>query len=101
MPIFQCQKCGCVENTALSGYWLRDMKVMRAKREGQIVEKGPALCTACDPEIGEWHGQFLQGAATSFGYQLGADGFLYGKEDPAKHTTLFGPVPALSDAKES
>lgn len=98
MPIFQCQKCGCVENTALSGFWLRDMRFLRAKREGREVEKGPALCSACDPEIGVWHGEFEQLAATSFGYILGEDGFLYSPTDPARHTRLLGPVQPLSKA---
>jgi hypothetical protein len=45
MPIFVCEKCNCLENTACSQYWSR--------------EKGsPALCSQCDPEIGKWHGRF-------------------------------------------
>lgn len=45
MPIFVCDNCNHLENTALSRYWYR--------------EKGtPALCSQCDPEIGRWHGRF-------------------------------------------
>lgn len=45
MPIFACEECGCLENTASSNYWSR--------------EKGaPALCSQCDPEIRKWHGRF-------------------------------------------
>lgn len=44
MPLFQCSECGCIENTALSYYWLRDGR--------------PALCSVCDPYIGRWHGRF-------------------------------------------
>ena len=43
MSLFQCEKCGCLENTALCGYWFR---------------KGKALCSKCDPNIGKWHGAF-------------------------------------------
>ena len=52
MPLFACSKCGCVENTALSEYWYQT-----------AVEKVDPLCSACDPEIGEWHGKFDQRSA--------------------------------------
>lgn len=45
MSLFRCERCGCVENTAVCHYWTR--------KEGE-----PALCTECDPEIGKWHGRF-------------------------------------------
>ena len=44
MPVFICENCGCIENTAVSNYWSRG--------------SGPALCSECDPEIGKWHGRF-------------------------------------------
>lgn len=72
MPIFRCEKCGCVENTASSGYWLR--KIDRAT--GEFTE--PALCSECDPRFEKWHGMFDKMSAT--GYFLGNDGFLYSKE---------------------
>src|ERR1700692_3342519 len=46
MATFRCGKCGCDEDTALCNYWsarVRDMV---------------AVCSACDPKIGKWHGQF-------------------------------------------
>lgn len=46
MSLFQCEKCGCCENTALCWYWERKVK------------KQELLCSACDPTIGEWHGEF-------------------------------------------
>ena len=67
MPLFKCEKCGCVENTATSNYWTADL-------EGQ-----PKLCSECDPEIGKWHGQFSKDSAT--GWKLGSDGFLYSEEE--------------------
>lgn len=42
MPLFECTKCGAVENTALCNFWLTR----------------PAICSECDPEIGQWHGRF-------------------------------------------
>lgn len=50
MSLFQCDECGCRENTATSGYWFR-------KDEGSAC-KGRKLCSACDPDIGKWHGKF-------------------------------------------
>lgn len=52
MPLFECTKCGCVENTACCNYWSRK------------IDKKPALCSACDPDIGKWHGNFEQRPAT-------------------------------------
>jgi len=46
MSLFQCEKCGCCENTALCLYWPRKAK------------KQALLCSACDPDIGEWQGKF-------------------------------------------
>lgn len=46
MSLFQCSECGCCENTALSGYWWRS------------AEGKPPLCSACNPEIAEWHDHF-------------------------------------------
>jgi hypothetical protein len=52
MSLFQCEACGCRENTATCNYWLRD--------EDDSACKGKKLCSACDPDIGEWHGQFTR-----------------------------------------
>lgn len=52
MPLFVCDGCGDVENTACcgaDGYWLRKMRKYR---------KGDALCSECNPAIGKWHGRF-------------------------------------------
>ena len=43
MPLFVCEKCKNIENTALSLYW-----------------SGSKLCSKCDPEIGKWHGAFKE-----------------------------------------
>ena len=47
MSLFVCQECNTIENTALSNFWGRAM-----------VFDGRALCSACDPAIGKWHGKF-------------------------------------------
>lgn len=53
MSLFQCEQCGCCENTALSNYAWRKYKGM------------PALCSGCDKDEsigakGQWHGCFEQ-----------------------------------------
>jgi len=65
MSLYQCEKCGCVENTACGHYHCRDMKDMWAE---EFI--GKALCSACGPthykdgernkECGKWHGEFEQ-----------------------------------------
>lgn len=50
MSLFQCENCGCCENTALCNYHWRKYK------------KLPLVCSACDDDRelsdGEWHGRF-------------------------------------------
>ena len=46
MPLFVCDACGSVDNTAVTHYWRSRMK------------ETSALCSACDPEFGRWHGIF-------------------------------------------
>lgn len=51
MSLFQCEECGCCENTALCDYHWRKVKGL------------PLLCSACDKaseigDPGEWHGKF-------------------------------------------
>jgi hypothetical protein len=46
MPLFQCHKCGCAEDTAICRYW-------SARLRGTTL-----MCSACDPAIGKWHGEF-------------------------------------------
>jgi hypothetical protein len=78
MPLFKCEKCGDVENTALCGYWWKK------------CNDEPLLCSECDPEIGKWHGEFTKRGAG--GLMLGEDGFLYSAEQPPRHTKLIGPA---------
>lgn len=69
MPLFMCQTCGTVENTALSNYWVEQIEATRAKRD-------PAFkCSACDPGIGHWHNEFK--CRPAVGMILTTEGFLY------------------------
>lgn len=63
MSLYQCEKCGCIENTALGHYHCRNMKDMWDEEY-----LGKALCSACGPPkfksgeknkgVGKWHGEF-------------------------------------------
>lgn len=53
MSLFQCYVCGCRENTATSNFWVR----MEGKWRG-LPSQTWMLCSACDPRIREWHGEF-------------------------------------------
>jgi hypothetical protein len=70
MGLFKCTKCGCVENTALGFYWLRnDPKMIESLDWSDVGEeyKGKALCSECAPKKyldgkdtgwGKWHEKF-------------------------------------------
>lgn len=62
MPLFRCSKCGCVENTALSEFWVQ-----------RDFEKADPVCSEC--RTGTWHGKFPKKAAT--GYKIDQQGFLW------------------------
>ena len=61
MPLFICEKCECVDNTALGSYWSRNIGVFDAPFN-------IALCSECAPLTfndgtktgysGKWHGKF-------------------------------------------
>ena len=71
MSIYRCSSCGCVENTAVSNY------VQRV-----LLNKLPALCSECDPEIGKWHGRFKRFKPEDENLVEGPDGYLYDPKDP-------------------
>lgn len=81
MPLFRCEKCGCVENTATGFFYGRE-------DEGWPVDvRGKALCSACAPAVGPhgeptgfgaWHGMFPQRPAA--GMLIDQLGFLWSRE---------------------
>ncbi len=48
MAYFRCSKCGCQEDTALCNYW------------SARIRATALLCSACDPKIRRWHGEFVR-----------------------------------------
>lgn len=86
MSLFVCAKCGCVDNTATSSYWMLTNEYMVDKfdyaKELQPY-KGMGLCSECgrlttapdgrDVVVpGKWHGKFPKEKATE--EQLKKDG---------------------------
>ena len=65
MPLFPCSKCNCIEDTALSHYWSARLR------------QSAAVCSACDPTIGKWHGEFPR--ETAHGWVTDRSGFLLDK----------------------
>jgi len=67
VSLFQCQQCGCCENTALSGQGCDGFAESFYDWTGFEDRKGKKLCSACAPTryedgtptaFGRWHGQF-------------------------------------------
>jgi len=66
MSLFQCEVCGCVENTALSFQGIKPMDD-DFDFTGMEDKKGKLLCSECAPTkfddgdssgLGKWHGKF-------------------------------------------
>lgn len=68
MSLFQCENCGCLENTALTERCLEfDYVQDMYNWDGIKHLKGKSLCSACTPsklkdgtpsEYGKWHDEF-------------------------------------------
>lgn len=67
MSLFQCQVCGCKENTALSSQGCDGFTVDWYDWTGIEDRKGKKCCSACAPTkyedgtptpYGKWHGEF-------------------------------------------
>lgn len=55
MSVYICEKCGCIENTALGGYWMN------------VIDKEPKACSECN--TGKWHNEFEKKHWTEYGVQ--------------------------------
>jgi hypothetical protein len=67
MSLFQCQHCGCKENTALACQGFAGFQEQFFDWTGIEDRKGKKLCSACGPtkysdgaptHYGKWHGLF-------------------------------------------
>ncbi len=84
MPLYACSKCDGYDNTALTNYWEHRRQAWSDKREPEL------LCSACDPEIGSWHGRFPRLSRLASGLTV---------TDPQGH--LWRPEELASRAKRS
>lgn len=69
MSLFQCQLCGCCENTALAAQGCNGIFEDFFDWTGLEDRKGKRLCSACAPTrnsdgtpttFGKWHGEFAR-----------------------------------------
>lgn len=75
MPLFRCPTCGCVENTAVGDYWMR---------------QADPRCSECS--TGKWHGRFEKRLAS--GWLIDQSGFLWlSEEGLPSHYRITGVVP--------
>lgn len=67
MSLFQCQHCGCCDNTALSAQGCDSFMMDLYSWTGIENRKGKKLCSACAPtryedrrptKLGKWHDKF-------------------------------------------
>ena len=67
MSLFQCEHCGCRENTALAGHGCNGYAESFYDWTGLEDRRGKKLCSACAPtkfsdgtptRLGKWHGEF-------------------------------------------
>lgn len=67
MSLFQCERCGCCENTALAHQGFNGYVETFYDWTGFEDRKGKRLCSACGPtryadggptDAGSWHGKF-------------------------------------------
>lgn len=67
MSLFQCENCGCVENTALSSQGFNGYFEKMFDWSYAPERRGKRLCSACGPvkyidgtdtKYGKWHGLF-------------------------------------------
>ena len=73
MSLFVCAKCGCIDNTATSSYWMLAIgNTLNSLEYAPELKpyKGSPLCFECAKVIGNkvvpgrWHGLFPKVAAT-------------------------------------
>jgi len=67
MSLYQCEHCGCVENTALAAQGFKGSFAKPFDWSNIPEREGLLLCSACGPstfrdgkptEFGQWHGEF-------------------------------------------
>lgn len=80
MPLYVCDECDTIENTACGFFWSKDCD------DTPATVKGRALCSACGPthwndgsrtKYGQWHGRFERRKATAEIIAENPDWYIY------------------------
>lgn len=111
MSLFQCQHCGCAENTALAGQGCQGYIEDAYNWEGIEDRRGKMLCSACAPtkyasntptRYGKWHGQFPRYFLPMGMFKTNKEGNLEHVEngDTAYHHYAIVPFPEKRPRKE-
>ena len=102
MPLFQCQKCGCVDNSACGHYW-RANRPEKYDWTDMEEYRGMKLCAVCGPrnyangaptEFGVWHKRFKRCFLPLGLFEENSDGGLTNKENgDSNYTQYYIPAP--------
>ena len=85
MSVFICETCGCIDNTAVSGYWRN------------VVNNEPKQCSECN--TGKWHGEWEKDHWTKYGVEklleleARRDGSMI---NATKYLKMIGILPSLA-----
>lgn len=89
MSLFQCEHCGCVENTALAAQGFKSFMQEYFDWSYAPERKGKLLCSVCGPvkysngeptKFGKWHGEFERRFLPIGEYETCPKGNLWHKE---------------------
>lgn len=100
MSLFQCENCGCAENTALTcGYIKADFYTKEFNWRTALGSKEMRLCSACSPSKyangkdakkgGKWHDQFKRAYLPKGEFFTNRHGNLEHKETGSENYHLF------------
>lgn len=108
MSSFQCQWCGCVDNTALSGQGMAWPELFNWA--GIENRRGLKLCSACGPtaykdntptRFGRWHGMFPRTFLPMGMFRTASNGNVEhvdtGSQDYRQYILATGPTPLDED----
>ena len=108
MSLFQCQRCGCVENTALSGQGMSWPDLFNW--DGIEERRSLKLCSACGPtkykdnaptKFGTWHGRFARTYLPMGMFRTAQNGNLEhietGEQDYRQYVLAESPDPSNGD----
>lgn len=108
MSLFQCQRCGCCENTALASQGCDGYAVKFFDWTGIEDRKGKKLCSVCAPtnhsdgsptKFGKWHGQFARAFLPLGMFRTARNGNLEHVETGDQDYRKYAITPATPDSE--